>query len=115
MLFGASYGYGQEQAKVKKLKVVTSVDQQALTISENSGQRIVGKVHLNELNACGIWIEVEKNEKVIRLIPDNLEESFKVDGVIIQFEYKLSENRSSNVCVGTSSVHLNNVSLKSSR
>lgn len=115
MLLAVTYGFGQETAKVGKLNVLTTERGQAGTVAENSGQRTVGKVHVNELITCGTWIEVEEDGRVTRLIPDNLKDAFKVDGAMIQFEYKLIENKSSTVCVGSSSVHLDNVSMMPSR
>lgn len=73
--------------------VETNTEGTSTTIEENveqlKPQRIIGYVKLDKV--CDVYIDAEIEPGIKkRLYPINLDEKFKIDGILIKFDYNFS-------------------------
>lgn len=72
------------------------------------GIKVIGTVKVNR-NNCPVYIEAMEEGEITRMYPVNLDESFKVDGLKINFDYALSRAKQPLDCAVDKVVTVENV------
>lgn len=73
--------------------------------------RLVGKVRIGEKDACPFYLETFEGGKSITMYPVDLDDTYKIEGVKIKFDYTPSRAMQPENCIVDKVVSLNNVTL----
>lgn len=71
--------------------------------------RLVGKVRMGQKEECPYFLETYENGKSITMYPVNLDDTYKIEGVKIKFDYTPSRAMQPENCSVDKVVSLNNV------
>lgn len=88
----------------------STIEEEVEQVEQIKPHRIIGYVKLDK--ACGVYIDAEIEQGVKkRLYPINLDDKFKIDGVLIKFNYNFSRAAAPGGCECDYTVSVHEVSI----